>query len=161
MQYADFARAKTDLSAEIERLLHDGRLTKKQADAVAKSSISEFFSSEVYSRIEHAKQIHREMKFTIRLSDLHLTGELGELSAQYAGTAGMLIGIMDLVIDEADGTVLVDYKTDAVKSGSELTERYTEQLRLYAETLRVLTGQPVKACFIYSVTLNETIPVNL
>ena len=161
LQYADFDRAKEDLSAETDRLRNAGRLTEKQADAVSRSKIADFFASDLCSRILRAKKVWREQKFTVRLSDLTLTGSLAELGEQYAGTEGMLIGIMDLVFEEADGIVLVDYKTDAVKSGSELTERYTEQVRLYAEALRLLHGKPVKACCLYSVQLSETVPVTL
>ena len=90
-----------------------------------------------------------------------LNGKLAHLGAEYEDTDGMLIGIMDLVFEEGDGIVLVDYKTDRVKSSDELLEAYTEQIRLYAEALRLLTGAPVKACFLYSVTLNQTVPVAL
>ena len=161
LQYADFRNAADDLQAEIVRLQAQGRLTQKQADAVAKSSISEFFDSELYRRIGSAKKIWREKKFTVRLSDLHLDGTLSQLGADYAGTEGMLIGIMDLVFEEDDGIVLVDYKTDRVRRAEELLEHYTEQIHLYAEALRLLMQKPVKECCLYSLPLNQTVPVIL
>ena len=57
--------------------------------------------------------------------------------------------------------MLVDYKTDRLNSPSELLERYTEQLRIYAEALRLLMQQPVKACLLYSIHMNRTVPVIL
>ena len=71
----------------------------------------------------------------------------------------MLTGIMDLVFEEEDGLVLADYKTDRVQSGAQLLEQYTEQIRLYAEALRLITGKPVKECVLYSLHLNQTVPV--
>jgi len=161
LQYADFNRAAADLSSEIVRLRTAGRLTKKQADAVAKSNVSSFFSSALYQRIANALDVRREQKFTVRLSDLHLTGSLAQLGEQYQGTAGMLIGIMDLVFEEEDGIVLVDYKTDTVSHADDLLEKYTEQIRLYAEALRLLDAKPVKACYLYSIARGETVPVTL
>ena len=73
----------------------------------------------------------------------------------------MLIGIMDLVFEETDGIVLVDYKTDRAANAEALLEAYTEQIRLYAEALALLFSKPVKGCYLYSVTLNRTIPVTL
>ncbi len=161
MQYADFAAAENDIAQEAERLHAEGRLTLRQMQAVKKSTIAQFFQSPLYARIKQAKQVRREQKFTVRLSDLRLNGKLAHLGADYAGTDGMLIGIMDLVFAEADGIVLVDYKTDYVKKAEELLDMYTEQIRLYAEALRLLTGSPVKACYLYSVAKNATVPVDL
>ena len=161
MQYAEFAAAAQDLSAETDRLESQGRLTARQANAVRKSSIGRFFASELYQRIANAEKVWREQKFTVRLRDLTLTGPLEQLGRDYAGTDGMLIGIMDLVFAEKDGIVLVDYKTDRAANAEALLEQYTEQIRLYAEALHLLFSKPVKACYLYSVTLNRTIPVTL
>lgn len=161
MQYADFAAAAADLPAEIERCRQIGRLTKRQAEAVTKSKISSFFASELYARIENAVQIWREQKFMVRLNDLTLTGELAAVGQDYEGTEGMVTGIMDLVFEEADGIVLVDYKTDTGKNAEGLLEEYTEQVRLYAEALSLLMSKPVKDCFLYSVPMQKTIPVIL
>ncbi|MBR6718487.1 MAG: UvrD-helicase domain-containing protein [Oscillospiraceae bacterium] len=161
MQYADFAAASADLSAEIDRLEAQGRLTARQAQAVRRSSIGRFFESELYQRIAAAETVWREQKFTVRLRDLTLEGPLEQLGRDYAGTDGMLIGIMDLVFEEADGIVLVDYKTDRAANAEALLEAYTEQIRLYAEALALLFSKPVKGCYLYSVTLNRTIPVTL
>ncbi len=161
MQYADFSAAAADLAAEIDRLEAEGRLTARQAQAVRKSSIGHFFESELYQRIAAAEKVWREQKFTVRLRDLTLTGPLEQLGRDYAGTDGMLIGIMDLVFAETDGIVLVDYKTDRAANAEALLEQYTEQIRLYAEALHLLFSKPVKACYLYSVTLNKTVPVML
>lgn len=161
MQYADFAAAAQDLPAEIERCRTVGRLTKRQAEAVTKSKIGSFFTSELYSRIANALQVRREEKFMVRLDDLHLSGSLKQLGETYAGTDGMVTGIMDLVFEEADGIVLVDYKTDTGKNAEGLLEEYTEQVRLYAEALSLLMDKPVTGCYLYSVPMQKTVPVSL
>lgn len=161
LQYADLRCVPEQVPAEIDRLAAEGRLSPRQAEAVRKSEIASFFRSELHERILGAKTVWRERKFTVRLSDLHLAGPLAPLGAAYHGTEGMVSGIMDLVFEEPDGIVLVDYKTDRVNSPSELLERYTEQIRIYAEALRLLMQKPVKACLLYSIHMNRTVPVTL
>ena len=159
LQYADFEAAAADVNAEAERLREAGRLTARQLEAVRGSTVSAFFETPLYARIRQAKQVLREKKFTVRLRDLHLTGPLEQLGRDYAGTEGMVIGIMDLVFEEEDGLVLVDYKTDRIRDPQELIGEYSEQLRIYAEALRLLTERPVKECILYSIHLNRVIPL--
>ena len=161
LQFADMNCTPEQIPAEIDRLQACGRLTARQADAVRKSGIEAFFRSELHDRIRKAKSVWRERKFTVRLTDLDLKGPLAEIGDAYRNTEGMVSGIMDLVLEEEDGIVLVDYKTDHLNSPSELLERYTEQIRIYAEALRLLMQKPVKACLLYSVYMNRTVPVIL
>ena len=60
---------------------------------------------------------------------------------------GVLEGFIDLLFEEDDGVVVVDYKTDAVGSG-ELEEqavgRYRLQAGSYALAIQKATGKPVK-----------------
>ncbi len=161
MEYADFSAAATDLAAEITALEQRGKLTSQQAKAVRDSDIAAFFTSDLYKRIAASDSVQRERKFTVALADLHLTDKLSAISTQYAGTDGLLIGIMDLVFTEGDGYVLVDYKTDRNVTAEILQERYSEQLRLYAAALELLTGKPVKDCCIYSLSLQQTVSVSV
>ena len=50
---------------------------------------------------------------------------------------------MDLLFDEDDGLVVVDYKTDATDSPDSM-ERYRLQGGAYALALQTVTGRPVK-----------------
>ena len=68
-------------------------------------------------------------------------------------------GIADCVIDEPDGLIIVDYKTDRVSSLGELAKRYGSQLALYRRAISVQFGKPVKKCVIYSVELGQEIEV--
>jgi ATP-dependent helicase/nuclease subunit A len=60
-------------------------------------------------------------------------------------------GSIDLVFKEADGWVLVDYKTDSLPSGipDALVDRYAPQVRLYAESWQRITGEKVKEIGLY------------
>ena len=67
-------------------------------------------------------------------------------------------GIIDVFWEEADGIVLLDYKTDHVDNAQELVHRYKKQLELYTDALSRFSGEkPVKEILIYSFALAETI----
>ena len=59
----------------------------------------------------------------------------------------ILEGFIDLLFDEGDGLVVVDYKTDVLESEEEITARtrhYRIQAGAYALTLQEATGRSVK-----------------
>ncbi len=163
-QYANFRNAETDSIKEIQRLYDAGFITRDQMATIRpQREIDPFFRHELYGRIRNAKQILRERKFLVRMSDLGLP--MNPPSEKYTdlcsmrNSGSMMKGIIDLAFEEEDGFVLVDYKTDYAHSPSELMEKYELQLYIYSLALKNITGKPVKECVIYSTHLNETVPV--
>ena len=65
---------------------------------------------------------------------------------------GSLHGFIDLLFEEDDGLVVVDYKTDSINASqaSEAVNRYRLQGGAYAHAIQTLTGKPVKeVVFLY------------
>jgi ATP-dependent helicase/nuclease subunit A len=56
-------------------------------------------------------------------------------------------GRIDVLADEAEGLLVVDFKTDQVPPGheSELAARYAAQLRAYAAAVHAATGKSVRS----------------
>ena len=69
----------------------------------------------------------------------------------------ILQGIIDAFIMEEEGIILVDYKTDRVKDGEELKNRYQKQIDLYSEALEQILGKKVKRRVLYSFSLGEEV----
>ena len=69
----------------------------------------------------------------------------------------ILQGIIDAFIMEEEGIILVDYKTDRVKDGEELRNRYQKQIDLYCEALEQILGKKVKRRVLYSFSLGEEV----
>ena len=69
----------------------------------------------------------------------------------------MVQGIIDCVIEESDGIVVVDFKTDNVTDEQTLIERYSKQLDLYARACEKMFSLPVKEKIIYSFDLSKSI----
>jgi len=55
--------------------------------------------------------------------------------------------------------VLVDYKTDRVKTPEQLADRYRSQLVFYKQALEQLLELPVKEMLLYSFALGEVVEV--
>lgn len=69
----------------------------------------------------------------------------------------ILQGIIDAFIMEEEGIILVDYKTDRVKDGEELMNRYQKQIDLYSEALEQILGKKVRRRVLYSFSLGEEV----
>ena len=69
----------------------------------------------------------------------------------------ILQGIIDAFIMEEEGIILVDYKTDRVKDGEELKNRYQKQIDLYSEALEQILGKKVRRRVLYSFSLGEEV----
>ena len=99
------------------------------------------------------KQLFREQPFVI-------ARKASELEPEWQCEEDVLVqGIIDGYFIENDELVLVDYKTDFVRSGEEqkLIDRYHVQLDDYAQALERMTGRRVKERYIYSFTLGKEI----
>ncbi len=158
MQLCDFKLAAESVEEEISRLLKQGHFTDREAEVIHRKSVGGFFNSEIYRRMSVSGSIIREKQFIVRFDDIDISPEL---AIMYKGTDGMLQGIADCIFEEADGYVLVDYKTDRVNSPQELLDKYGPQLALYKAAFDVILDKPVKSAYIYSFKLADGIEVRL
>ena len=69
-------------------------------------------------------------------------------------------GIVDAWFIEDGEIVLLDYKTDKVRDGKALVDRYAVQLELYKRALEAATRKKVKEVYIYSFTLESVIKLD-
>ncbi len=147
LQFADFKKLEESFDVEKERLVKYGHITPKQSKAVKQEDIDAFLQSGIYKMIKNSVNITRERKFLISIDDLELEDDFGTL---YEGTDGMLNGIMDMVIENEDSVILVDYKTDKVENPAVLAKKYKQQLLLYKKALEKIQPKPIASALIYS-----------
>lgn len=155
MQYADYARAAVDVTAEAERMAQAGFLTRQQADSLNTDRLTAFFGGDLYRRMAAAQQVWREYDFAVTVS----AGTLTDLPDAVASEQVLVQGIADCVFAEKDGLVLVDYKTDKVTSAAQLADRYRSQLTFYKQALENILARPVKEMLLYSFHLEEVVAV--
>ena len=123
-------------------------LNKEQFQTFLSSSLGECFK-----KAFQEKRLFREMHFMRALPFRALFPDRKEEDEV------LLQGIVDAFIVEDDGIILVDYKTDRVREGEELRERYRKQIMLYSDALEAILGKRVKRRVLYSFYLGEEVEI--
>ncbi len=155
MQWLPLAQyTQASLTKELDTLVTKGTFTEEERNLLSDTSLYKFFSSDLGKRLINAKRIERELPFSMLFEGKRVYDTLED------GENLFLQGIIDTAFEEDGEWVLVDYKTDRVKSGEDLIKRYKIQMDLYKEALQRLTGMPVKACYIYSFRLHDAIIID-
>ena len=155
MQWLPLAQyTQASLTKELDALVMKGTFTEEERNLLSDTSLYKFFSSDLGQRLINAKRIERELPFSMLFEGKRVYDTLED------GENLFLQGIIDTAFEEDGEWVLVDYKTDRVKSGEDLIKRYKIQMDLYKEALQRLTGMPVKASYIYSFRLHDAIIID-
>ena len=155
MQWLPLAQyTQASLTKELDALVMKGTFTEEERNLLSDTSLYKFFSSDLGQRLINAKRIERELPFSMLFEGKRVYDTLED------GENLFLQGIIDTAFEEDGEWILVDYKTDRVKSGEDLIKRYKIQMDLYKEALQRLTGMPVKACYIYSFRLHDAIIID-
>ena len=127
---------------------------KEISKEVNPNEIYGFLVSDIAKRARKSEKIYKEQPFYTYIKACDIYDVKSEELV-------LVQGIIDMYFIEDDEIVLVDYKTDNVKSEQVLIERYEKQLSLYKKALEEATCKKVKEVYIYSTKLNKEILLNL
>ena len=157
MQKLDFSMEYDEdkLRELIDSLVEKEIISHQEAEAVPISNILRFTESELYNRIQGSKKVFKEQPFYINIpaKEIYANGIEENILVQ---------GIIDIYfVDDEDNIILVDYKTDYIKSGNEqeLINKYQKQLMMYKQAIEESTGKKVEETYIYSMYLGKDILV--
>ena len=158
LQYMDFARTDSleAVQGEIERLRALRFLSDREAAAVDAGAIAALFASPLGRRMRSAPALRREFRFSLLCDAAALLGSA-------AGEEILLQGVVDCCLEEEDGLVVIDYKTDRLRTRAEAEKRaafYRGQLDAYAAALGRITGRPVKERVLYFLAVGEAVSLD-
>ncbi len=157
MQHLDLNdTSRAGLQSQLETMVGKDMLTALEADTVDLESIEAFFASSLGKRILGARKVFREAGF----NQLVEAGQV--LAGTYALEEKLLLqGVIDLYFEEADGLVVVDYKTDHItpQNRQDLITQYQIQVKAYCSALAEISGQLVKQGFVYFFSSAEAVQV--
>lgn len=159
MELLDFSKSYdyAKLEMELGRLTEEGKLSQEMRQCIEIEDILRFLNSSGGKRMQQAARFHqlrKEQPFVLAIDAKEVYPDLqGEKDQEYV----LVQGIIDVCFQEEDEMVVLDYKTDKVRSMQKLREKYHVQLEYYAKALEQLTGKKVKEQMIYSFTLGEEI----
>ncbi|WP_313073703.1 helicase-exonuclease AddAB subunit AddA [Lacrimispora sp.] len=159
LELLDFGLVQTeaDISQALVDFSRNKRMDEESISLISKTLLLNFLTSPLGNRLSLAQRIgklKKEQQFVIGIPAREM--DLGD------STELILVqGIIDAYMEEEDGLVLVDYKTDHIRKGEEqvLIDRYQIQLNYYKRALEQMTGKKVKEAVIYSFALQKEVVV--
>lgn len=154
MSCANHIRAKDDIEAEIQRLLSLNYFTEAEARSLNRRNIAAYYKSDLFARINRASWVKTEFPFLMDMGREDLQDVLPEI-AEHRVTVQ---GIADLIFEEDNAIILVDFKTDHLDE-FQLAEKYKPQLDLYEKIISRLFDKPIKEKIIYSMYLKKSLKI--
>lgn len=152
-----FVQTEKDLEEAIESFRKEKRMDEESISLISKKVLLNFMNSALGKRLSNAQRegrLKKEQQFVIGIPAREMDiGDSDELI--------LIQGIIDAYMEEEDGLVLVDYKTDHIKNGEEqvLIDRYRVQMDYYTRALEQMTGNKVKEAVIYSLALQKEVGI--
>ena len=148
MQYIQFdaCHSLESISGELDRLVAADCISPDERQQLDPVVFFQFFSGSMGQRLCGAKQVLREFKFSVLADAPNMQDE-----------KILLQGVVDCAIEEEDGLVLVDFKTDRIRE-AELESKiaaYTPQVETYATALEKIFQKPVKEKYLYFFDVHQ------
>jgi len=157
MQHLDLTRPvdPAGVGQQLAGMVARELLTPQQAAVVDVEAIADFFASPLGRRILQAEgRVSRELAFTLAVPAREVYRDLPPEAA--ADDVVIVQGMIDLLLEEDDGFVLVDYKTDR-REPEQAALRYGTQIRLYRRAVEEILGRPVKEAYLHFLASRRSI----
>ncbi len=149
MQNLDLKKAldTEGIREQIAWMVEQELLTHEQAAVVPIEQIAAFFTGSLGRRVLTGREVQRELPFTLALP----AGELYPELREYPDETVLVQGVVDCLVDEQNGYLLLDYKTDRIPAEQveRAAARYRIQLNVYARAVEDILGKQVKEKYLY------------
>ncbi len=142
MQHLDLSAEldEADLRRQLDGMIAALMLTEREAAGVDLPALARFWRSDLGLRLRAEREwVRREVAFTMALPAREVTGAPVDDRV-------VVQGIIDCLLEEDDGDVVIDYKTDRVDAAQvpETAEGYRAQVALYRRAVEAIRGRPVR-----------------
>ncbi|QGP92352.1 ATP-dependent helicase/nuclease subunit A [Neomoorella glycerini] len=148
LQHVDLSKPVTgeSLAGLLQEMVGREILTPEQAAAVDTSAIVTFFAGPLGRRLlARPEKVKRELPFSLAVP---AAGLYPGLPAEAAADEIILVqGIIDCLVDEEDGFLLLDFKTGRIPPDP--LAAYREQVQLYARAVSIIFKRDVKEAYLY------------
>ncbi len=155
MEKLDFSKTETleDIVSQVDELKEKGFLTQASKDAVKCENIFRMFSTPLGKKMKaNAHTLKREFGFKYLM-------DASELLKSNAYNDKIVVqGMIDAYFEDENGDiVIVDYKTDKVKSTEDIKSRYAPQLKYYKIALEKTLGKNVSATYLFLLDTGDVV----
>lgn len=160
LQTLDLAEIPTleSIKEVISRMVDDKVFTAELAELIRIEEIINFFSTSFGEHIiTHSARMKREVPFSLLMEAKDIFNDMETLDDHV-----LVHGIIDGYIEQEEGIVLFDYKTDRVshlgsQAGEEMLKKYRGQLTLYKRALESILKKPVLESHLVMLDISETV----
>lgn len=171
LQFCNFEELKSHgASYELDVLVQKGFIPSDTAELVYMDELDRFADSELMAQLLSAKRIFREQRFNILLPASEFT-QNDEFRAQIANEKIAVQGVIDLILEDADGKIsLYDYKTDRLTreqlssyelASAALNRAHAPQLSYYARAVSIMLGKTPRRVAVYSTCASRLFDVSI
>ena len=161
LQALDLATFPTEavIQKQVADMVEKQVLTKEIAPLIRVEQLVRFFETEFGQKVAASKaQMRREVPFSLIMEARELFMDM-----KAEEDTVLIHGIVDGYIEEEDGLILFDYKTDRLGRFTDpeeaMLEKYSGQLRLYRRALASILKKPVKETYIVLLDNTQIVPV--
>lgn len=155
----EMSEAKEEAIRQMMHMKEKNLISEEQYSSVDPVQVAAFLISDAGRRMKAADsrgQLKREQPFMMLLP-------ADSLGSGWHSEEGVIVqGIIDACFIEDGAYVILDYKTDRLKTGDcqELVDKYALQLYYYEQAVKKNTGLPVKEKLIYSTAAGRCIKID-
>ncbi|WP_432718533.1 helicase-exonuclease AddAB subunit AddA [Pectinatus frisingensis] len=155
MQHLDLTDdlSKSGIKMQLNQMARTEIIAPENIPQVNQLSIYNFIYSKLGQRMLISNKIRREMQFSRMLDAVRF------YNTSPTGSKIFIQGVVDLLFDEPDGLVLIDYKTDNCNP-AEAKDKYNIQINLYSEAVQSILNKPVKEKYLYLFHNSEIVQIN-
>ncbi|WP_286231231.1 helicase-exonuclease AddAB subunit AddA [Neobacillus mesonae] len=155
MQHVDLTQAVSaqSISDQIQSMMQQELLTPEQAEVIDANLIAQFFNTELGQRYFQASALHREVPFTLSLMAHEVYHDW-----QDEDESIFIQGIIDCILEDEGGLVLIDYKSDTISDRFKgafnqakpiLEDRYKVQIDLYSRAIEKIWKRKVAERYLF------------
>ncbi|MFD1361015.1 helicase-exonuclease AddAB subunit AddA [Lentibacillus salinarum] len=135
----------------VASLVEREMLTKQEAEVIDLSAVEAFFRTAVGQLVMNAPVVYREVPFSLTLPATEIYANWTSETDEQV----LIQGVIDCVIPNNDGWIILDYKTDTItgemteRIKDNLLKRYDVQMQLYKQALERIWKEPVTTAHLY------------
>lgn len=152
MQRVNFNESKEDIEGLIDGLIGSNEIMPELKNHIKIDEILDACRI-VGAMLKDAKKVYKEKQFLMQ----ECYNKLVKNSDNK--TRVIVQGVIDLVIQNENEVILVDYKTNKTSNPNTLVEEYSMQLKIYARAFELATGIKINKMFLYSFYQHRLIEV--
>jgi ATP-dependent helicase/nuclease subunit A len=160
--FAPGAGGGRDFGTLVHRLLEwvPWDATPERLEAMALALAPSFGLDEAAAR-RAAQQAARALSLPVLERARRAARVYRELPVVFPDAEHLVEGVVDLVFEEAEGWVVVDYKTDGIVEAQALAQaaHHAPQLQLYGRGLAQATGRPVRERVVLFTATGQAVAV--